>query len=90
MTAQVSPLRRRFAERFAAALKQAGVSVRVVDASDRSHGEINQWFGRKGDRVTEEAERFLDALLAKKDAAQDLGTAAEGEPAHANDSAAGK
>ncbi|GAB6165202.1 hypothetical protein JCM19992_12020 [Thermostilla marina] len=86
MTAHVSPLRRRFAERFAATLEEAGVSARVVDASDRSHGEINQWFGRKGDRVTEEAERFLDTILSKKDTSQPV-TTTGGKPITSEDSA---
>ncbi len=38
----------------------------VVDASDRNHGKINAWFGRKDDeKETGAAVRFLDGILEK-------------------------
>jgi len=53
------------ANAFAKALRAAGVAAEVVDASDRNHGEINQWFGRADDaKVTGAAVKFLDAILA--------------------------
>ena len=42
--------------------RAAGVAADVVDASDRSHGEINSWFGPPDDSVTQRALAFLEAL----------------------------
>ncbi len=53
------------ARRFAETLAKAGVSARVVDASDCSHGEINRRFGGPGDNVTRAAMTFLEALCRK-------------------------
>ena len=59
-----NPARPVQAHAFASALNKAGIHASVVDASDRSHGEINQWFGREDDeKVTGAAARFLDGIL---------------------------
>ena len=52
---------------FAAALKAAGVNADVVDASDRSHGEINQRFGDPDDvKVTGKVKLFLESLRTQQ------------------------
>jgi acetyl esterase/lipase len=56
-----NPARRDQANAFAHALRAAGVPVLVVDASDRSHAEINAWFGEPDDDVTVKAIAFLEA-----------------------------
>jgi arylformamidase len=54
------------AEGFAAALRAAGISADVVDASDRSHGDINERIGDPtDDRVTARIEAFLDGVLER-------------------------
>ena len=64
MRKTANPARSAQANGFAEALRAAGVHAEVVDASDRNHGEINQWFGRADDkRVTGTAEKFLEGLL---------------------------
>lgn len=54
------------AQAFAATLRGAGIAADVVDASDRSHREINEWIGGPADdRVTGRIEAFLDGVLAR-------------------------
>ena len=44
-------------------LAKEGIPSSIIDASDRNHGEINQWFGRSDDtKVTAKAWEFLDPL----------------------------
>lgn len=63
MTTRVNPNRSAQADAFAAALDACGIEAEVVDASDRNHGEINQWFGDPEDeRVTGKAMAFLGAI----------------------------
>jgi acetyl esterase/lipase len=51
------------AKAFWQQLRQAGMTAELVDASDRNHGEINQWFGLQSDsNVTGRAWRFLESL----------------------------
>ena len=53
------------ANAFREVLDAAAIPAEVVDASDRNHGEINQWFGRDDDaKVTGKAWEFLSALAA--------------------------
>jgi acetyl esterase/lipase len=60
----MNPDRRTQAQAFAKALEGIGIRVETVDASDRSHGEINQWFGDPEDnKVTGRAAAFFDAIL---------------------------
>jgi len=67
MGERAEPVRNAAAAAFRAALEKAGVSSEVVDASDRNHGEINQWFGREDDtKVTGKAWEFLGALSGAK------------------------
>lgn len=63
MRATVNPARRTQAEAFGTALRAAGISADVIDASDRSHGEINAWFGNPDDSVTQSALAFLERLV---------------------------
>ncbi|MFH0945812.1 MAG: alpha/beta hydrolase [Planctomycetota bacterium] len=64
---RASPQRAAQARAFAAALREAGVGAEIVDASDRSHGEINQWFGDPEDeKVTGRAKAFLEALRKQR------------------------
>jgi arylformamidase len=52
------------AEGFVATLRQAGIAADLVDASDRTHREINERIGDPADdRVTARIEAFLDGLL---------------------------
>ena len=54
------------AQAFAATLRGAGLAADVVDASDRSHREINERIGDPADdRVTGRIEAFLDGVLAR-------------------------
>jgi acetyl esterase/lipase len=63
MGRKAEPMRSGAAEAFRAALEKAGILASVVDASDRNHGEINQWFGREDDtKVTAKAWEFLEVL----------------------------
>jgi acetyl esterase/lipase len=63
MGRKAEPVRSAAAEAFRAALEKAGIPASVVDASDRNHGEINQWFGREDDtKVTAKAWEFLEPL----------------------------
>jgi acetyl esterase/lipase len=63
MGRNAEPLRSGAAEAFRIALEKAGIPAAVVDASDRNHGEINQWFGREDDvKVTGSAWEFLEPL----------------------------
>ena len=64
MRATLNPARRTQAEAFGKALRAAGVPAEVVDASDRSHGEINVWFGSTGDSLTQKAMAFFNAHLS--------------------------
>ena len=67
MRTRANPERPKWANAFAKKLRAAGVATEVVDASDRNHGEINQWFGRADDaKVTGAAVKFLNAILAGK------------------------
>ncbi len=50
------------AEAFAAALRDAGVHAEVVDASDRTHAEINQRLGDLEDDVTGRVMSFINAI----------------------------
>ncbi len=60
MREQSNPTRKAQAEAFASKLRAARIPAEVVDASDRSHGEINAWFGDEGDvKVTGRAIAFL-------------------------------
>lgn len=61
MAAFKDPMRSRQALAFAESLKKAGIPATVVDGSDRNHGEINAWFGRNGDPVTQKAMDFLSS-----------------------------
>lgn len=64
MGRRVNPERARQAAAFGRALQDSGIQADVVNASDRSHKEINQWFGRPDDKkVTQRAEQFLNAIL---------------------------
>jgi arylformamidase len=64
MGRQAEPVRSGAAEAFRAALENAGVPASVIDASDRNHGEINQWFGREDDgKVTAKAWEFLEGRV---------------------------
>ena len=63
MGERAEPVRTAAAEAFRAALEKAGIAAEVVAATDRNHGEINQWFGRDDDvKVTEKAWEFLEPL----------------------------
>lgn len=63
MGRKAEPVRSDAAEGFHAALAKAGIPSSIIDASDRNHGEINQWFGREDDvKVTGKAWEFLDSL----------------------------
>ncbi len=63
MGKNAEPSRRDAAEGFREALAAASIAASVVDASDRNHGEINQWFGRDDDeKVTTAAWEFLEQL----------------------------
>lgn len=63
MGRKAEPVRSGAAEAFHAALATAGIPSSIIDASDRNHGEINQWFGRADDtKVTAKAWEFLDPL----------------------------
>jgi len=53
------------AEAFFSALREAGASADVFDASDRTHSEIDEWFGKPDDRVTARAMGFLNSLAGK-------------------------
>lgn len=55
-------IRAQQAQAFGDLLRKAGAEAEVYDASDRTHGEINQWFGRPDDRVTAKAMTFLNSL----------------------------
>jgi acetyl esterase/lipase len=62
---QTSEKRAMRAMTFAEKMKQAGLRAELVDASDRNHGEINQWFGLDSDtKVTVSAWRFLESLTS--------------------------
>jgi len=53
------------ANAFAAALRAAGVEAEVVDASDRTHREVNERIGDPSDeRVTGRIVAFLDRIVA--------------------------
>jgi arylformamidase len=57
------------AQAFAAMLRGAGIAADVVDASDRSHREINERIGDPtDDRVTGRIEAFLDGVLTRSQA----------------------
>ncbi|MBL9160163.1 MAG: alpha/beta hydrolase [Verrucomicrobiales bacterium] len=63
MGRKAEPVRSGAAETFHAALAKEGIPSSIIDASDRNHGEINQWFGREDDlKVTAKAWEFLDPL----------------------------
>jgi acetyl esterase/lipase len=63
MGKKAEPVRTAAAEAFRAALKKAGIPADVIAATDRNHGEINQWFGREDDlKVTAKAWEFLEPL----------------------------
>lgn len=67
MGERAEPVRTAAAEAFRAALEKAGIPAEVVDASDRNHGEINQWFGREDDvKVTAKAWAFLESHAKTK------------------------
>jgi len=54
------------AQAFAATLRGAGIAADVVDASDRSHRQINERIGDPADdRVTGRIEAFLDGVLTR-------------------------
>ncbi|NOY79451.1 MAG: alpha/beta hydrolase fold domain-containing protein [Kiritimatiellaeota bacterium] len=59
-----NPNRAVIARRFAETLRKAGIPSRVIDASDRSHSDINRGFGDPDDNVTQAALAFLEALRA--------------------------
>lgn len=61
-------IRARQARAFAGLLQEAGTPAEVCDASDRTHGEINQWFGRPDDRVTLKAMEFLNSAAGRRPA----------------------
>ena len=63
MGARPQMMRSIAANAFKEALTKAGIPAEVVDASDRNHGEINQWFGKDDDeKVTGKAKAFLGKL----------------------------
>lgn len=67
MGRNAEPVRSAAAEAFRATLEKSGIPASVVDASDRNHGEINQWFGREDDlKVTTKAWEFLEPLARGK------------------------
>ncbi|MEM9018670.1 MAG: alpha/beta hydrolase, partial [Verrucomicrobiota bacterium] len=62
---RLNPKREQFATSFAKALEEVGVDQDLVDATDRDHGEINQWFGLEEDEeVTGKALDFLERIRA--------------------------
>lgn len=66
MGERAEPVRTAAAEAFRAALEKAGVHATVISATDRNHGEINQWFGRDDDvKVTAKAWEFLAGIVTK-------------------------
>jgi arylformamidase len=66
-------LHSRHANAFGGALRRADVPAEVIDATDRTHVEINQWFGRKGDHVTAKAMQFLESQCGKAAGANGAG-----------------
>lgn len=61
---RTNPQRRESANEFARVLRKAGIDAMVIDASDRTHAEINQWFGNSNDtRVTATAWALLQDWL---------------------------
>lgn len=67
MGMRVNPSRAAQAKAFAKRLGQAGISAKVVDATDRNHGEINRLFGEDDDKkVTGTALQFLETILKTK------------------------
>lgn len=80
MRERMNPQRPAQANAFAKALREAGIEAKVVDASDRNHGEINQWFGRADDeKVTGAAVDFLDGILGIESSVQSSRPAAPAE-----------
>ena len=66
-TLRKNPWRRITAEVFRDALRAADIQADVVDASDRTHGQINQRFGDPADeKVTGKAMEFLRGILEKR------------------------
>lgn len=64
---RANPMRATSAREFAAALKAAGVRVEIVDASERSHSEINRRLGDPTDeKVTGRVVEFLDHVRKHK------------------------
>ena len=64
------------AQAFAATLRKAGIGADVVDASDRSHREINERIGDPADdRVTGRIEAFLDGVCTRSRAPTGKATA---------------
>jgi hypothetical protein len=62
---RVSKKRAMRAAAFLEKLKQEGFRAELADASDRNHGEINQWFRLESDsKVTGTAWRSLEALAS--------------------------
>lgn len=67
MGERAEPVRTAAAEAFRASLEKAGIPATVIGATDRNHGEINQWFGREEDvKVTGKAWEFLEPLAKAK------------------------
>ncbi|MEM7785237.1 MAG: alpha/beta hydrolase fold domain-containing protein [Planctomycetota bacterium] len=57
-----NPERARVANVFAEKLRSIGVSAAIADGSDRTHSQINQWFGKPKDKITAAAQKFLVSL----------------------------
>ena len=59
-----NPKRPIYANDFRDALREAGISAEVVDGSDRTHGQINQWLGGPQDNtITNKVIAFLTEVL---------------------------
>jgi len=63
---RVNPERRQASEDFYKQLRSAGYTAELIDASDRTHREVNVWFGKADDTmVTGAAESFLKRCRGK-------------------------
>lgn len=60
---RADPGRARAAEKFAEALREAGVTAEVVPAPEKTHAQINRQFGAEGDHVAEAVFAFLRRAL---------------------------
>ncbi len=64
---RTNPLRKLASVDFVEKLKAAGFKPELIDATDRTHSEVNKWFGKDDDAlVTAAAEKFLIACRQDK------------------------